>query len=511
MAAVKPPPPDQSPQAARLPSPSSSAAAAKRGDAGSRGLLMGRYELGRVLGKGTFAKVYHARHLQTGESVAIKVLDREKAVRSGLVSHIKREIAVLRRVRHPNIVHLFEVMATKTKIYFVMELVRGGELFSRVSKGRLKEDVARRYFQHLISAVGFCHARGVFHRDLKPENLLVDEAGNLKVSDFGLSAVAEPFQPDGLLHTFCGTPAYVAPEVLARRGYEGAKADIWSCGVILFVLMAGYLPFHDQNLMAMYRKIYKGEFRCPRWFSKDLTSLIMRFLDTNPSTRITLPEVMESRWFKKGFRPVKFYIEDDQLYNMIDAENDMLDSGLTDPLPQPLPPPPPQEVDVDDSGSESDSSVVSCPATSSFEERQRLRGPLPRPASLNAFDIISFSRGFNLSGLFEEKGDEVRFISSEPMSDIITKLEEIANVKSFAVRKKDWRVSLEGTREGVKGPLTIGAEIFELTTSLVVVEVKKKAGDKEEYDDFCNKELKPGMQHLVHQMIPTTNTPTISE
>lgn len=154
---------------------------------------------------------------------------------------------------------------------------------------------------------------------------------------------------------------------------------------------------------------------------------------------------------------------------------------------------------------------MSCPATSSFEERQRLRGPLPRPASLNAFDIISFSRGFNLSGLFEEKGDEVRFISSEPMSDIITKLEEIANVKSFAVRKKDWRVSLEGTREGVKGPLTIGAEIFELTPSLVVVEVKKKAGDKEEYDDFCNKELKPGMEHLVHQMVPVPNTPTISE
>ncbi|KAF7030800.1 hypothetical protein CFC21_042260 [Triticum aestivum] len=518
MSAIKPPPPDRPPQAARLPSPSSSssaAAAAKQGGTGSRGLLMGRYELGRVLGKGTFAKVYHARHVQTGESVAIKVLDREKAVRSGLVSHIKREIAVLRRVRHPNIVHLFEVMATKTKIYFVMELVRGGELFSRVSKGRLKEDIARRYFQHLISAVGFCHTRGVFHRDLKPENLLVDEAGNLKVSDFGLSAVAEPFQPEGLLHTFCGTPAYVAPEVLARRGYEGAKADIWSCGVILFVLMAGYLPFHDQNLMAMYRKVYKGEFRCPRWFSKDLTSLIMRFLDTNPSTRITLPEVMESRWFKKGFRPVKFYIEDDQLYNVIDAENDMLDLGLPDPLPQPLPPPPPspspQQVDGDDSGSESDASVVSCPATSSFEERHRLRGPLPRPASLNAFDIISFSRGFNLSGLFEEKGDEVRFISGEPMPDIITKLEEIANVKSFAVRKKDWRVSLEGTREGVKGPLTICAEIFELTPSLVVVEVKKKAGDKEEYDDFCNKELKPGMQHLVHQMVPVPNTPTISE
>ncbi|PUZ54689.1 hypothetical protein GQ55_5G151500 [Panicum hallii var. hallii] len=515
MAAATPPQSEASPspQAAR-PAPSA-AAAAKRVSGGAGGPLMGKYELGRLLGHGTFAKVYHARHVGTGESVAIKVLDKEKAVKSGLVSHIKREIAVLRRVRHPNIVHLFEVMATKSKIYFVMELVRGGELFSRVSKGRLREDTARRYFQQLISAVAFCHARGVFHRDLKPENLLVDEHGNLKVSDFGLSAVADQFRPDGLLHTFCGTPAYVAPEVLGRRGYDGAKADVWSCGVILFVLMAGYLPFHDKNLMAMYKKIYKGDFRCARWFSKDLASLLMRILDTNPNTRITLPEIMESRWFKKGFKPVKFYIEDDKLHSVIDDEDGLLDMGPADPLPPPLPPPPPplpqQKFDGDDSGSESDSSVSSCPASVLSDESQRPRGSLPRPASLNAFDIISFSRGFNLSGLFEEKGDEVRFVSAEPMSDIITKLEDIAKLKSFKLRRKDWRMCLEGTREGVKGPLTIAAEIFELTPPLVMVEVKKKAGDNEEYEDFLNKELKPGMQHLVHHMVRTPSMTTDAE
>jgi serine/threonine protein kinase len=194
--------------------PASSSGPAKRG-----GLLLGRYELGRLLGHDTFAKVYHARHADdTGETVAIKVLDKEKALRNGLVPHIKREIAILRRVRHPNIVRLFEVMATRSKIYFAMEFVRGGELFVRVAKGRLKEDTARRYFQQLISAVSFCHAHGIFHHDLKPENLLVDESDDLKVSDFGLSAVADQFHPDGLLHTFCGTPSYVAPEVLARRG-----------------------------------------------------------------------------------------------------------------------------------------------------------------------------------------------------------------------------------------------------------------------------------------------------
>ncbi|KAB8083603.1 hypothetical protein EE612_005854 [Oryza sativa] len=515
MATVSPARREPTPQAVRAsPMPSAAAALVRRGGGGSGGTVLGKYELGRVLGQGSFAKVYQARHLETDECVAIKVLDKEKAVKGGMVHLVKREINVLRRVRHPNIVQLFEVMASKTKIYFVMEYVRGGELFSRVSKGRLREDTARRYFQQLVSAVDFCHARGVFHRDLKPENLLVDENGDLKVSDFGLAAGPDQFDPDGLLHTFCGTPAYVAPEVLRRRGYDGAKADIWSCGVILFALMAGYLPFHDHNIMVLYRKIYKGEFRCPRWFSKDFTRLITRLLDANPKTRITVPEIIESDWFKKGYKPVKFYIEDDKLYNLSD---DVLNLEPADPVPPPLGlappvPPPPQGDDPDGSGSESDSSVVSCPATLSTGESQRVRGSLPRPASLNAFDIISFSKGFNLSGLFEERGNEIRFVSGEPMSDIVKKLEEIAKVKSFTVRRKDWRVSIEGTREGVKGPLTIGAEIFELTPSLVVVEVKRKAGDNEEYEDFCNMELKSGMQHLVHQMLPAPNgTPVIEK
>ncbi|KHN06402.1 CBL-interacting serine/threonine-protein kinase 12 [Glycine soja] len=429
-------------------------------------LLLGRFELGKLLGHGTFAKVHHARNIKTGEGVAIKIINKEKILKGGLVSHIKREISILRRVRHPNIVQLFEVMATKTKIYFVMEYVRGGELFNKVAKGRLKEEVARNYFQQLVSAVEFCHARGVFHRDLKPENLLLDEDGNLKVSDFGLSAVSDQIRQDGLFHTFCGTPAYVAPEVLSRKGYDGAKVDIWSCGVVLFVLMAGYLPFNDRNVMAMYKKIYKGEFRCPRWFSSELTRLLSRLLDTNPQTRISIPEVMENRWFKKGFKQIKFYVEDDRVCSF--------DEKLL--------------LHHDDDLATSDSEVEI--------RRKNSNGSLPRPASLNAFDIISFSQGFDLSGLFEEKGDEARFVSSAPVSKIISKLEEVAQLVSFSVRKKDCRVSLEGCREGVKGPLTIAAEVFELTPSLVVVEVKKKGGDKAEYEKFCNSELRPALENL---------------
>ncbi|KAL7225044.1 hypothetical protein ACSBR1_020347 [Camellia fascicularis] len=224
----------------------------------AQGLLLGRNEVGKFLSHSTLAKVYHAQNIKTNEGVAIKLIDKEKILKGGLIAHIKCEISILRRVRHPNIVQLFEVMATKSKIYFVMEYVKGGELFNKVTKGRLKEEVARKYFQQLIFAVRFCHARGVYHRDLKPKNLLLDEDGDLKVSDFGLSAVYDQIQQDGLFHTFCGTPAYVAPEVLGRKGYDDAKVDIWSCGIILFVLMAGYLPFHDQNIMSKYKKIYKA-------------------------------------------------------------------------------------------------------------------------------------------------------------------------------------------------------------------------------------------------------------
>lgn len=141
-------------------------------------VLMERYDIGRLLGQGNFAKVYFARNLKTGQSVVIKVIDKEKVLMVGLIDQTKREISVMKLVKHPNVIQLYEVMASKTKIYFVMEYAKGGDLFNKVARGRLKEDSARKYFQQLISAVDFCHSRGVYHRELKPENLLLDENGS---------------------------------------------------------------------------------------------------------------------------------------------------------------------------------------------------------------------------------------------------------------------------------------------------------------------------------------------
>ncbi|CAN1309480.1 CBL-interacting serine/threonine-protein kinase 9 [Linum perenne] len=192
---------------------------------------VGKYELGRTVGEGSFAKVKFAKNVDTGDSVAIKILDREQVLRHKMVEQLKREISTMKLIKHPNVVNIYEVMASRSKIYIVLEFVDGGELFDKIANhGRLREDEARKYFQQIINAVDFCHSRGVYHRDLKPENLLLDSYGVLKVSDFGLSAFAPQLRGDRLLHTACGTPNYVAPEVLKDKGYDGSAADVWSCG-----------------------------------------------------------------------------------------------------------------------------------------------------------------------------------------------------------------------------------------------------------------------------------------
>ncbi|XP_020401767.1 CBL-interacting protein kinase 8 isoform X2 [Zea mays] len=244
---------------------------------------VGKYEVGRTIGEGTFAKVKFAQNTETGESVAMKVLDRSSILKNKMAEQIKREISIMKLVRHPNVVRLHEVLASRKKIFIILEFITGGELFDKIIRhGRLSEADARRYFQQLIDGVDFCHKKGVYHRDLKPENLLLDSQGNLKISDFGLSAW--PAQGSFLLRTTCGTPNYVAPEVLSHKGYNGALADTWSCGVILYVLLAGYLPFDEVDLTTLYGKIESAEYSFPAWFSGGAKSLIRRILDPNPET-----------------------------------------------------------------------------------------------------------------------------------------------------------------------------------------------------------------------------------
>ncbi|XP_043720196.1 CBL-interacting protein kinase 32 [Telopea speciosissima] len=408
---------------------------------------VGKYEVGRTIGEGTFAKVKFARNSETGEPVALKILDKEKVLKHKMSEQIRREVATMKLIKHPNVVCLYEVMGSKTKIFIVLEYVTGGELFDKiVNNGRMMEDEARKYFQQLINAVDYCHSRGVYHRDLKPENLLLDAYGNLKVSDFGLSALSQQVRDDGLLHTTCGTPNYVAPEVLNDRGYDGATADLWSCGVILFVLLAGYLPFDDSNLMNLYKKISAAEFTCPPWLSFGAMKLITRILDPNPMTRITVPEILEDEWFKKGYKPPVF----DEKYegNLDDVEAVFKDS---------------EEHHV----------------TEKTEEE--------KPTAMNAFELISMSKGLNLGNLFDIEQEfkrETRFTSKCPPSEIINKIEEAAKPLGFDVLKKNYKMRLENMKAGRKGNLKISTEVFQVAPSLHMVEVRKAKGDTLEFHKF---------------------------
>jgi serine/threonine protein kinase len=262
---------------------------------------VGKYEIGRTLGEGTFGKVKHAVHVSSRVEVAIKVLDKERIQKQSMGSQIKKEISIMKQLSHENVVKLKEVLASRTKIFIVLELVTGGELFDLiVQRGRLDEAASRIYFRQLVSGVAYCHSQGVAHRDLKPENLLLDSEGTLKISDFGLSALydgEEGSTRSQMLHTTCGTPNYVAPEVLQNEGYVGRIADCWSIGVILYVLLAGFLPFDEATMSALFDKIKRAEFAYPAHFSDGVKVLIDSLLVADPQKRATLTDVQKDRWF----------------------------------------------------------------------------------------------------------------------------------------------------------------------------------------------------------------------
>eukprot|EP01061_Rhynchopus_euleeides_P011322 TRINITY_DN20895_c0_g3_i3.p1 TRINITY_DN20895_c0_g3~~TRINITY_DN20895_c0_g3_i3.p1 ORF type:complete len:236 (+),score=86.05 TRINITY_DN20895_c0_g3_i3:281-988(+) len=221
---------------------------------------IGKYQLDKTLGSGAFSKVKLGIDTETAKNYAIKIIDKEQLQREHMEEQLKREIAVMKLLDHENVVKLYEVLQTQRHIYLVLEVVTGGELFDRiVAAKRFDEKTARGFFQQLILGLYYCHTQQVAHRDLKPENLLLDGRDNLKITDFGLSnlqrgALNDPKGGGAMLQTVCGTPNYVAPEVLKEAGYNGITADIWSCGVILFVMLAGYLPFDDQNMNALFNK-----------------------------------------------------------------------------------------------------------------------------------------------------------------------------------------------------------------------------------------------------------------
>uniref|UniRef100_A0A8C9U4J5 BR serine/threonine kinase 2 n=1 Tax=Scleropages formosus TaxID=113540 RepID=A0A8C9U4J5_SCLFO len=290
---------------------------------------VGPYRLEKTLGKGQTGLVKLGVHCVTCQKVAVKIVNREKLSESVLMK-VEREIAILKLIEHPHVLKLHDVYENKKYLYLVLEHVSGGELFDYlVKKGRLTPKEARKFFRQIISALDFCHSHSICHRDLKPENLLLDEKNNIRIADFGMASLQVG---DSLLETSCGSPHYACPEVIRGEKYDGRKADVWSCGVILFALLVGALPFDDDNLRNLLEKVKLGVFHMPHFIPPDCQNLLRGMIEVDATKRLTLEQIQKHTWYIGGKnepepeQPVPRKVAIRTLPSAEDIDPDVLDS-----------------------------------------------------------------------------------------------------------------------------------------------------------------------------------------
>ncbi|GAB1518284.1 serine/threonine-protein kinase gin4 [Rhizoctonia solani] len=269
---------------------------------------VGPWRLGKVIGRGSSGLVRVATHKINGQMAAVKIMSTEAIFNSRMsvdgdpeqaeriIQSIEREIVIMKLLEHPNILGLLDVWEAKGLLFVIMEYIDGGELFDYiVEKGRIPIPEAIHYFQQVMYAVAYCHRFRIAHRDLKPENILMDKNNNIKVADFGMAA----FVPrDSFLYTSCGSPHYASPEVVSGLAYNGAISDVWSCGVILYALLSGKLPFDDEDIRALLGKVREGNYSIPADIPWPAQNLIRRMMEKDVDRRIEVVEVLQHPFFR---------------------------------------------------------------------------------------------------------------------------------------------------------------------------------------------------------------------
>mmetsp|Transcript_29150 Transcript_29150/g.67751 ORF Transcript_29150/g.67751 Transcript_29150/m.67751 type:complete len:557 (-) Transcript_29150:113-1783(-) len=251
------------------------------------------YSFGKVIGTGSFAKVRVARHKLTGQHVAIKTYEKSKIKDPNAWRRIQQEIRLMEKLDHPLVIRIFETVESPRRIHIVMEHLSGGNLCSHVKSRRsLPEDEARNIFVQIAQSLEYMHINNIIHRDIKLENVLFDEDKNAKLIDFGFSVYCR----DKRLKVFCGTPSYMAPEIVKRTEYRGKPIDVWSLGIVLYAMLCGCFPFSAKTYPDLYKKIIRGSFRFPDNFPPGAKDLLQQMLVLDPSRRATISEARNHPW-----------------------------------------------------------------------------------------------------------------------------------------------------------------------------------------------------------------------
>jgi len=465
---------------------------------------LGSYIVKETLGEGGFSKVKLGIHEKTGEKVALKLLKNKSKLTKPIRKQVEREVAAMSQIEHPNVLRMKEVdwecVYTKKNgkkqnvILIVLELATGGELFEFLSyTGFFEESIARTYFQQLMAGVEFCHSKGVVHRDLKPENLLLDDQFTLKLADFGFSNIV--CAAHKLMFTECGTPGYMAPEMLKSKGYDATKADIWACGVILFIMLAGFPPFQkpapsdwwfnklSNNKHALFWQAHSRS----AYFSDQTKDFINKILNPDAEKRISIADMKKHPWWKGATITNASLVAElnrrkttlDQVKNKEKEKkkkekesltSDVVMRGHNDPTADDLPPSPPKfsfkhqiyEVPTRDITKELD-----------FEETKE-----GKPLVLDA-SVIRYTR----------------FSSASAPAKIVDRVAEVIHTMSGKTAVKDhFKVKAQF------GPITFVAQVFldPESEKNVVVDFRKKAGSAVEFRNLYQ-EIRAQLADIVLQ------------
>ncbi len=359
----------------------------------------------------------------------------------------------------------------------MLELVTGGELFDQIVKeGKFDEDKARKYFRQLINGLSYCNTKGVCHRDLKPENLLLDADANLKISDFGLSALYTGGDTEDagsgasyrttLLHTTCGTPNYVAPEVLEDKGYDGKKADVWSCGVILYVLIAGFLPFDERTMPDLFAKIQKADVKYPAWFSEGVRDILGKILTNDPSTRLTISQILVHPWFTK----------DGTL-----TTEDML----------------PAEPELEPGESETAGAI-----DTSMDNSMEVPAAPPTPRTIAAALSDDAAQNTMTRTQSEAKVKRIfQFKTRGAAPEIVNRVAESLTAMECELKVFEEANKIKACKLSSKGMIGVVAQVYVLDGDLHMVEVRRGKGDILEYAKFYKELVEDKLKDIIEEIV----------